>query len=48
MEAKSIEKAISIFRKVLLRCREKNSKLARHKLEFGREVDFAGTHISGQ
>ena len=44
-EAESIEEAISIFRKVL-RCREKNSKLARHKLEFGREVDFTGTHIS--
>ena len=22
--------------------------MARHKLEFGREVDFAGTHIGGQ
>ena len=28
-------------------CKEKHIKLARHKLEFRREVDFAGTHIGG-
>ena len=46
-EAPSMEEALSIFRKVLLRCREKNIKLARHKLEFGTEVVFSGTHIGG-
>ena len=46
-EAPSMEEALSIFRKVLIQCREKNIKLARHKLEFGTEVDFAGTHIGG-
>ena len=44
-EVPSMEEALSILRKVLLRCREKNIKLARHKLEFGAEVDFVGTHI---
>ena len=33
--AETIEEIRNIFRKVLLRCREKNIKLARHKLEFG-------------
>ena len=47
MEAESQEKAIDIFRKVLIRCREKNIKLARNKLECGPEVDFVGTHIWG-
>ena len=42
-----MEEAIAIFKKVLLRCREKHIKLARYKLEFGREVDFAGNHIGG-
>ena len=42
-----MEEAMNIFRKVLLRCREKNIKLARYKLLFGKEVDFAGTHIGG-
>ena len=37
--------SLSIFKKVLLRCREKNIKLARHMLEFGTEVDFTRTHI---
>ena len=45
-EASTMEEVLSIFRKVLLRCREKNSKLARHTLDFGTEVDFARTHIS--
>ena len=46
-EAPTMEEAIARFRKVLIRCRERNIKLARHKLEFGTEVDFAGTHIGG-
>ena len=46
-EAPSMEEALSIFKKVVLRCREKKIKLARHKLEFGTEVDFAGTRIGG-
>ena len=39
-EAATMEEVLSIFRKVLVPCREKNIKLARHKLEFG-------THIGG-
>ena len=46
-ESKSMEEAIATFRKILVCCKEKHIKLARHKLEFGREVDFAGTHIGG-
>ena len=42
-----MEEAIATFRKILIRCREKHIKLTRHKLEFIREVDFAGTHIGG-
>ena len=43
-----MEEAINIFRKMLLRCRDKNIKLARHKLEFGKEVDITRTYIGGQ
>ena len=46
-EGEDQDEAINIFRKVLERCWEKNIKLARHKLEAGSEVDFAGTHIRG-
>ena len=46
-EAETMEEALSIFRKVLLRCREKNIKLARFTLEFCTEVDVPGTHIGG-
>lgn len=46
-EAETMEEAINIFRKVLLICREKNTKLATHKQEFGKEVDFTGTQIGG-
>ena len=46
-EAPTMEEVLSIFRKVLIHCREKNIKLVRHKLEFGTEVNFAGTHIGG-
>ena len=42
-----MKEALLIFRKVLTRCREKNIKLARHKLEFSTEVNFACTHIGG-
>ena len=40
-----MEEAKQIFRKVSLRFSKKNIKLTRHKLKFGKEVDFAGTHI---
>ena len=46
-EGVSMEEVLSTLRKVLIRCREKNIKLARHKLEFGKEIDFAGTHLGG-
>ena len=46
-EADSMEECIATFKKILIHCREKGIKLARHKLEFRREVDFAGTHIGG-
>ena len=46
-EGVSMEEVLSTLRKVLTRCREKNIKLARHKLEFGKEIDFAGTHLGG-
>merc|ERR1711895_144484 len=43
----TMEDVLTTLRKVLTRCREKNIKLARQKLEFGKEIDFAGTHIGG-
>ena len=46
-KAEKMEDVLQILRKVLTRCREKNIKLARHKLEFGKEIDFAGTHLGG-
>ena len=46
-EGTMMEEVLSTLRKVLTRCREKNIKLARHKLEFGKEINFAGTHIGG-
>ena len=46
-EGHNHEEAINTFRQVLERCREKNIKLARHKLEVGQEVDFTGIHIGG-
>ena len=30
-----------------MRCQEKYIKLATYKLEFGKKIDFAGTHIGG-
>ena len=39
--------AINSFRLLLERCRQKKIFLARHKLEAGEEVDFAGIHIGG-
>ena len=47
-EGETIEECLATLRQILLRCREWGIKLARHKLEFGREVDFAGTHIGGK
>ena len=47
IEAEQMQEALDTLRKVLTRCREKNIKLARHKLEFGKEIDFAGTHLGG-
>ena len=46
-EGVMMEEVLSTLRKVLTRCREKNIKLARHKLEFGKEINFASTHIGG-
>ena len=46
-KADTMEECIATFKKILTRCRGKGIKLARHKLEFGREIDFAGTHIGG-
>ena len=47
-EGETIEECLATLRQNLLRCREWGIKLAQHKLEFGREVDFAGTHIGGK
>merc|ERR1711867_197530 len=47
IEAEQMDEALDILRKVLTRCREKTIKLSRHKLEFGKEIDFAGTHLGG-
>ena len=46
-EGETMEEVLSIFLKVLIRCREKNIKLARHKLKFGTEIDFVRTHVGG-
>ena len=43
----TMEEVLQILRKVLTRYREKNIKLARHKLDFGKDIDFAGTHLGG-
>merc|ERR1711867_385898 len=47
IEVEQMEEALDTLRKVLTRCREKNIKLARYKLKFGKEIDFAGTHLGG-
>ena len=47
IEAEEMLEALDILRKVLTRCRLKNIKLARHKLEFGTQINFAGTHLGG-
>ena len=46
-EGVMMEDVLATLRQVLTRCREKNIKLARHKLEFGKEIDFTGTHLGG-
>ena len=38
---------IDSCRQLLERCRQKKIFLARHKLEAGEQVDFAGVHIGG-
>ena len=47
IEAEQMQEALDTLRKVLTRCRERNIKLARHKLKFRKEIDFAGTHLGG-
>merc|ERR1711867_269804 len=42
-----MEEVLSTLKKLLTRCREKNIKLGRQKLECGKEIDFAGTHLGG-
>ena len=37
--------ATETFRKVLQRCRDKNIKLARYKLQAGEQLDFAGIEL---
>ena len=44
----TMEECLATLKKILIRCRDKGIKLAHHRLEFGREVDFAGTHIQGK
>merc|ERR1712082_104838 len=39
-EGETIEECWATLKQILLRCREWGIKLARHKLEFGREVNF--------
>ena len=47
-EGDTMEECLATLKKILVRCRDKGIKLACQKLEFGRVVDFAGTHIGGQ
>ena len=47
VEAKDSDEAAETFRQILQRCREKNIKLARYKLQAGSELDFAGVHLGG-
>ena len=47
-EGDTIEECLDTLRQLLLRCRKWGIKLARHKLEFGQEVNFTGTHIGGK
>merc|ERR1711954_304529 len=47
IEATEMTEALDILRQVLTRCRLKNIKLARHKIEFGTEIEYAGVHLGG-
>ena len=47
IEAKEMLEALDILRQVLTRARLKNIKLARHKIEFGTQIEFAGVHLGG-
>ena len=47
IEAKEMMEALDILRQVLTRARLKNIKLARHKIEFGTQIEFAGVHLGG-
>ena len=47
IEGKDENETIDSFRQLLERCRQKKVFLARHKLEAGEEVEFAGVHIGG-
>ena len=42
-----MEEVLATLWKVLTRYREKIIKLVRHKLEFRKEIYFAGTHLGG-
>ena len=39
--------ATQMFRTVLQRCRDKNIRLARYKLQAGEQLDFAGIELGG-
>ena len=47
IEAEEMLEALDILRQVLTRARMKNIKLARHKIEFGTQIEFAGVHLGG-
>ena len=48
IEAVNEDEAADSLRQVLERCRHKNIKLARYKIQCGPEIDFAGIHLGGQ
>merc|ERR1712030_95035 len=41
------DEATETIRRVLQRCRDKNIKLARYKLQAGEQLDFAGVQLGG-
>ena len=47
IKAEEMLRALDILRQVLTRARMKNIKLARHKIEFGTQIEFAGVHPGG-
>ena len=48
IEAKGIDQAVERFRHVLQRPRDNGIKFAKHKLEIGETVTFAGLNIGGK